>query len=205
MEERDKSCDQPKAPRWAGRVQKWKIARLYEAHAKGIVDEELIDDVAYSLLLRCESMLMVEEAHRGRATCPVCSGIVEHKWDKQPELVCAGCEWRGQWREYWKTYTGKHLTAGGLKPFCTEFIQRFPSAKTPSKKMLLIDWLIHRFHWEGAGDPPGRPGAVCLIGSSSAADANAFLDALTLGDSTHPQVRQEHDAWHTIHRQHEEK
>ena len=204
MEERDKSSDQPKAPNWAGRVHKWKLARLYESHAKGIVDEDLINDVAYTLLLRCESMLMVEEAHRGRATCPVCSGTVERNMDKQPQLVC-NCGWRGYWHDYWMTYKGKHLTAGGLESFCKEIIQRFPSAKNPSEKMLLIDWLVHRFHWEGVGESPGRPGAVCLIGSKSAEEANEFLYALTMGDKTHSHIRQEHSAWRTIRDQQRSK
>ena len=62
------------APRWAGRVAKWKIARLYKNDARGIYDEDLIDDVAYTLLDRCKSIIAVAKARQGRAECPACGG-----------------------------------------------------------------------------------------------------------------------------------
>ena len=49
--------EQPVAPHWAPRVPRWKIARLYENDAGGLVDEALIRDVAYSLLERCRSIV----------------------------------------------------------------------------------------------------------------------------------------------------
>ena len=45
------------APRWAPRVRRSKIRRLYETDALGIYDDELIDDVGYALLARCRSFL----------------------------------------------------------------------------------------------------------------------------------------------------
>ena len=50
MDDLDHAQERPIAPRWAGRVPKWKIARLYENDATGVLDEELIDDVAYAFL-----------------------------------------------------------------------------------------------------------------------------------------------------------
>ncbi len=46
-------------PRWAGRVSRAQILQLYATDAKGIVDEELIDEVGYALLTRCESITAV--------------------------------------------------------------------------------------------------------------------------------------------------
>lgn len=189
----DMSQQQPVAPRWAGRVQRWKIARLYENDALRAHDEELVDDVAYALLARCESMIAVAEAHRGRAPCPVCGETVEHSWDKRAEMRC-GCGWTGVWDAYWRSYKDKRLHAGGLEPFCQEYIDRFPAAKTTRDKMLLIDWLIHRFHWEGKEDLPGRPGAVGLIGGT-AGEVNAFLDALTLGEHNDMSLRESQQSW----------
>ena len=59
---------------WAPRVPKHKIRRLYEADAKGMLDEDLLNDVGITLLLRCESILAVAEAQRGRVKCPRCTG-----------------------------------------------------------------------------------------------------------------------------------
>jgi hypothetical protein len=193
----DEEHEQPIAPRWAPRVPRWKIARLYESEARGLLDEDLVEDVAFAFFERCQSMIAAEEAHRGRATCPVCSGTVEHEWDKQPELLCAGCGWKGQWREYWKSYKGKRLNAAGLEPFCQDYIKRYPRAETAQEKMLLVDWLLHRFHWEGREGLPGRPGAVGLIGGS-AHEVNTFLDALNLGDDSHPEIRASHASWQSV-------
>lgn len=38
--------EQRDAPEWVRRVPQWKIARIYEDDARGLHDEELIDDVA---------------------------------------------------------------------------------------------------------------------------------------------------------------
>lgn len=186
--------EQPVAPRWAPRVPRWKIARLYENDARGVPDEELIDDVAYSFFERCQSMVAVAEAHRGRAPCAICGEAVTHDWDKKGVLHCSACDWTGQWEAYWKSYKGKRLKAGGLEPFCQDYIKRYPRTKTPREKVLLINWLIHRFHWEGREGLPGRPGAVGLIGGS-AHEVNAFLEALNAGDSSHPEIRESHAAW----------
>jgi len=51
---------------WAKKVSPNKIRRLYNLDAQGIMDEELIDDVAYTFYARCESILTVTEASRGR-------------------------------------------------------------------------------------------------------------------------------------------
>ena len=48
--------------RWEPRVPKRKIRLLYETDAKGIYDEELIDDVGFALLARCQSFREAMEA-----------------------------------------------------------------------------------------------------------------------------------------------
>jgi len=130
----------PVAPRWAGRVAKWKIARIYEDDARGIHEEKHLNDVAYALLVRCKSMLMVEEARQGRATCPVCELIVEHSARKECELICENCGWAGTWVAYRASMDGLHLIAPGLIPFCSEYVKQLPLAKTPKEEMYWIDW-----------------------------------------------------------------
>jgi hypothetical protein len=41
--------DQHRPFRWARRVEQEKIRRLYETDARGIVDDELIDEVGYAM------------------------------------------------------------------------------------------------------------------------------------------------------------
>jgi hypothetical protein len=60
-------------PPWAPRLPQRLVARLYETDARGILDEELIDEVGYGLLARVESILTATEASRGRVRCPRCA------------------------------------------------------------------------------------------------------------------------------------
>lgn len=53
--------------RWSPRVPKGKIRRLYESDARGLLDDELLDDVGIALLLRCQDILMVVGARQGSA------------------------------------------------------------------------------------------------------------------------------------------
>ena len=169
----------PAAPHWSGRIPKWKVARIYDDDASGMCDEDLLNDVAFTLLARCKSMLVVEEARQGRAPCPVCETIVEHAAKKGCLLDCDTCDWSGSWDDYRSSYKGRHLIAPGLQPFFREYVRRIIHAATPKEKMYWIDWLVHRCHWEGTA-LPGQPGAVCLI-QGRASDVNEFLSALTAG------------------------
>ncbi len=68
-------------------MQKQKIAQLYEDDANGMHDEELINDIAFTLLARCKSILMVEAARNGQATCPVCEVVIAHEAAGRKEVV----------------------------------------------------------------------------------------------------------------------
>ena len=67
------------AVRWAPRVSPAKIRRLYETDARGIIDEELIEEVGFGLYSRCLSIVIATEAHAGRLQCPRCDTIIPHQ------------------------------------------------------------------------------------------------------------------------------
>lgn len=169
----------PTTPQWAKRVAPWKIARLYEDDARGMHDETLLNEVAFALFSRCKSMLMVEEARLGRATCPSCESIILHPVQKSHILTCEKCGWASPWEQYRHSFRGKHLIAPGLQHFCPEYVTRLPAAHTARERMYWIDWLIHRVHWEGTA-LPGQPGATCLI-QGRAQEVHAFLERLSFG------------------------
>ena len=56
-------------PTWAKKVPPYKIKKLYEQDAKGIYDEELVDDVGIGLYARVDSMLMVTSSNLGHPLC----------------------------------------------------------------------------------------------------------------------------------------
>jgi hypothetical protein len=68
-----------------------------------------------------------------------------------------------------------------------------PRARTHSERSILIDTLIHRYHWENVGRG-GRPGACCLI-EGKLKDIMPFLDALSYGEKTPDEVQATREEW----------
>ena len=186
-------------PVWSPRVRKPKIARLYASIGKGIMDEELIDEVGFSLLARCESVLRATDTSQGRgARCPSCDSLVEFTTWGDEELECRNCGWRCPKQVYKKTIKYKHLHAGGMKPFLEEYVREFPRARTHSDRFIRIDTLIHRYHWEYVGKP-SRPGACCLI-EGKLKDIMPFLDALSYGENVPEDVQATREEWRKVWR-----
>lgn len=180
-------------PEWAGRVSRHKIVQLYETDARGIVDTELINEVGTWLLLRCESILMATEARRGRAVCPACRESIHHAGEADETLECRECGWQLAWSEYLTSLRKKQLWAGGIEDFLEEFVAKYPKAPTPRHRMILIDQLIHRYHWEML-KTPRRPGASNLIGGTLN-EVTALLNSLMYGDQSTAGLRETHNRW----------
>jgi hypothetical protein len=184
--------------RWARRVKPETVRRLYTLDAKGIVDEELIDEVGYAMYARCQSIRIATRAHRGIATCPRCRADVRRAdpdwktWRKDEPMACA-CGWSTTWGEYHKTYQRKQLTGGGAYEMFRGFIDEWPSARTSAEKMLAIDRLIHGCHGQFKGQM-GRPAACNLI-EGTMMELVALLEELAYGDLSTPGVAEERARW----------
>jgi hypothetical protein len=75
--------------------------------------------------------------------------------------------WSSRWADYQKTYQHQELYARGIASAADAFTKRWPQADTPREKMLLIDRLIHVWHWESSRvHEIGRPAAVNFIEGS---------------------------------------
>jgi hypothetical protein len=166
---------------WARKVSQEKIRRLYEMDARGIVDEEFIDEVGCSLYARCESIVTVTHAHYGRVKCPSCHDMVirQRMGDPYEVLECRECGWQIVWNEYHGTYRGKQLFGANALEIFEDYIRKYPKAKSSREKMLLIDKLIHEFH-TGLREY-GRPVAANLI-EGSLKEVIRFLDSLSYGE-----------------------
>jgi hypothetical protein len=180
-------------PRWYPRVKQHLVRQLYANDAQGILDEELIEQVGVGLMLRCRSILIATEAHDGRATCPRCGGIIPHQWKKDEPMTCAACGWQTTWGDYFSTYQGKQLHGGGAVAAFKGFIEQWPQARNARERMLLIDRLLHAFHHELV-QLYSRPAACNLI-EGKIAEVTEFLDTLTYGEQSPPEIRQEYSAW----------
>jgi hypothetical protein len=196
--------------RWAPRVPKRKIRRLYEWESKGILDEELIEDVGFTLLLRCQSILTIRDAREGRVRCPRCeregaTTIVPRPADRGPEarMECSTCRWAITWGAYHKTYQHKQLHSGGAVAAFETYVKAFGKARTPKAKILAIDRLIHEFHYSLRTDPetPTRAAAVNLI-EGKLTDVVRFLDELTYGEAATAELESRRREWRdTLDRQ----
>ena len=159
-DERDVAGFEERTPVWAGRVPRHLIERLYRTDAQGIVDEDLINEVGFSLLARVESSLTVTDGLGDRPLCPGCRVRVERDGDC---LRCKTCRWACTLEAFRKSHTGNRLVAGRMEPFFRAYADEFPRARDARHKMRLIDVLIHRFH--GEIEQSGmRAGAINLIG-----------------------------------------
>ncbi len=184
--------------RWARRVPQHKIRRLYTLDAKGIVDEELIDEVGYAMYARCDSIRAVTAASVGRARCHGCGAVIRHQWERDEPMVCGECGWRTTWREYLRSYQGKQLHGGAGFPAFVQFHERWPAARTPRDKMLLIDGLIHALHVNTQKQVLFAHPAACNIIEGRMRDVVALLDELAYGDLSTPGLCETHAEWKRI-------
>jgi hypothetical protein len=177
-------------PSWASRVARRKIRQLYETDAQGIYDLDLIHEVGYGLLARCESFITANRARGGELPCPECGQTVLRE-----ETLRCPCGWTLPWADYFKTIQHKPLS--GAEPVLQQFrdfVNAFPSARTPQEKMTLIDRLIHGFHWYLKTGGPTRPVAVNLI-EGRLSDVVAFLDRLTYSSTSTPGMGETYAQW----------
>jgi hypothetical protein len=177
-------------PVWAPRVPQALIRRLYESDARGIVDDELIHQAGYALLARCESFLAATDATEGRVHCPWCGAIVP-----RADLLRCACGWTLPWADYFATI--QHRQLSGAEPVRAQFasyVRDLPLAATPQARMLLIDRLIHGFHYFLTSGTPTRPVAVNLI-EGTLREVVAFLDRLSAGEGGTPGLAENRAAW----------
>ena len=146
--------------RWAPRVAPDKIWQLYQSDAMGMLDERLLDAVGYAFLARAQSIIDTNRIHLERiALCPSCGKPV-HEENERFECPCG---WSMAAQALHQTYKGRQLIGPSIVGFAEAFIRDWNRAlDDPHRRMMAIDDLIHRFHWEMIGEPT-RPVAVNYI------------------------------------------
>lgn len=167
---------------WSPRIKMSPIARLYRLDALGLQDEDLLNEVGYGLFLRCRSILMVTVAKQ--VDCPQCGALIEcaaQRWSRENPLLCGQCSFKatyGQWRDSWRK---QELMGGNAVPIYRAYFAAYPTAKTYPEKLLLVDRLIHAFHFSMRQGRTFRPVAQQLI-EGNAEKVLAFLDRLSAVD-----------------------
>lgn len=171
---------------WAPKVKQDKLRRLYESDARGIRDDDLLNEVAFGLYLRCTSILEVTAAVKGRVKCHGCAAIITHA--REDHLRCPACGWEAAWKDYQHSYQAKQLFGGAALPFFEAYVAHFNITGAYQDKLLAIDELIHQFHWyhkaNQALPEAVRPAAANLIEGKGMVAVLAFLDALSYGEGS---------------------
>jgi hypothetical protein len=185
---------------WSPRVSLAKIRALYINEARGTCDDELIEEVGFGLLARCQSILEYTLAcDEGLVRCKRCARqgqttLIQRNMHKPSALLsCPVCGWQVRWRVYKaesETADGQ-LTAGHAGEAFTRYVAVYPQCKTREEKIIAIDRLIHEFHWILIRqDRPARankPAAVNLLRANNL-QVMAMLNELTYGENTPPEL-----------------
>ena len=142
-------------------------------------------------------------ANDGRLPCPCCRSVINRTEedmdaDEDAALLCENCGWKCTWFAYKKTFKYKKMLIGGMKPFVTEFVQRFSNRLSTGDRLILIDTMIHRYHWE-SDSGSGRPGVAGLI-EGKWKDIIPFLDRLNYGDHVPPEAEETRLKWRKLWR-----
>lgn len=196
--------------RWHPRIRQDKLKRLYEMDARGLVDEELIDDVGITLLLRCQSLMLVG---RCKVQCPKCQQVFATGWEwtKRNEtktISCPHCQaWQCTGKQYRESFCRDALAAGNALAYFSEYIEKYPHASSYREKVLLIDRLIHQFHYATKWKPDtsevtGRHEFPHAINGNNLIEGThdavlAFLDALTYGQHSPNETKETKAEWQT--------
>jgi hypothetical protein len=146
-----------------------------------LLDERLLDDVAFALYARCRSIVMVTE---GRGICPDCGS------DFKVNVDCPGCGRLIDNAEFVGSYRHQDLYGGNGVEYFESYLDMFSAAKEPKERMLLIDQLLHAFH-RGALRQANRSIANNLI-EGNHIQVTTLLDGLTFsGDPSAETYRSE--------------
>ena len=185
----------PILPVWAPRVKPYRIRRLYESDALGMIDDALLDEVGWALHARCESFVIAGRIKDRVAQCPQCRRVVASAAQPGDLLACPDCGWACTFRDFWKSIQNGQLSGGPeVAGLFQEYLDAYPSAKEPAEKMVLIDQLIHGFHHFLTSGRTRRPVAVNLIDGHLGFVID-FLDRFSYGPGSTPGTRETQEAW----------
>ena len=185
---------------WSPRVSLAKIRALYLNEARGTCDDELIEEVGFGLLARCQSIIEYTEAcEAGTVRCKRCAHqgqttIIQRNMNKPSALVrCPVCGWQVRWRVYKAESENAdgQLRAGHAGAAFARYAAVYPQCRTREEKILAIDRLIHEFHWilvkEDQPARANKPAGVNLL-RGNIRQVLTLLNELTFGENMPPEL-----------------
>lgn len=151
--------------RWSPKLSRQTLKRLYASDSAGLKDEELIDDVGYTLYARClqgrDERRLIES---GKLKCHHCAEILKVKG--MGTLIECPCGHQYLFRDYMRSFRTDNMPSGAATAIFNAFVEDWPRAKGYAEKMRLVDGLIHEFHINLHSGVKGRFLGVNLIEGS---------------------------------------
>jgi len=183
---------------WSRRVPLYKLRLLYESEAKGILDEDLLNEVGYGIYACCQDLLERAEAARGRVKCRNCDNIIirpliNGRFADSDVLRCSQCGWEVACKDYHESLLRKR-PAPPYEPeeIFKEFAEQWPLASSSREKLLLIDRLIHEWHVHYI--TVGWPLGTCVI-QATARQMVDLLEGLAYGPDSSKGLEQTRMLW----------
>ncbi len=174
--------------RWTSRISRRKIKQLYDSDAQGLLDENLVNEVGFTIYMRClEAQEVMDAVHHYRVKCRNCKELLIRKnrirKNKQnhSEILKCKCGWETTWGQYRQSTFNQNMCSGGADPFFMKYVKKWPKTRNNSEKMMLIDWMIHQFHIQD--QIPGRSVAVNII-SGTHQQVDDLINELAYGDES---------------------
>ncbi len=146
--------------RWLPKVTRRDLIRLYSADSKGLPDEELVDEIGFTLYARCvqgrDTWLDIEA---GQLKCHHCKSMLNYK----KGLMQCACGYQYLFRDYMRSFRKENMPSGAATHIFNAFITDWEKAYDYRQKMRLIDNLIHEFHINLTSGVKGRFVGINLI------------------------------------------
>ena len=148
--------------KWNEKLPRNKLIRLYQNDAKGLIDEDLLDDVGYTLYARCKQARDTREClEKGEIICHHCGNV--NKAASYAGLIACPCGYYYTYREYRRSCNANNIPGGRATEIFNAFADKWLQCKNEKEKMLLVDWLVHECHVSAMTGGVGRSVCVNLI------------------------------------------
>ena len=172
--------------KWAPRLSKNDIYRLYTSEAAGLLDEELLEEVGTGFYARCETIQQVTER-----LCPSCSQAIQGAFDGNDpdrQISCQYCQWISKWKYYHRSYKRDRIHGGRAYKYFLAYLEEYPLCKTARDKMLAIDRLVHYLHEDIDEEISVTPAAMNLV-KGKRNDIREFIESLAYSGTMPEQNR----------------
>jgi hypothetical protein len=166
--------------RWSPKLSRQKLLRLYDSDAHGIQDDDLLDDVGFTLYARCkQGMEEGELKNAGRLRCHNCRTVLK----RSRSLMQCECGRQYLFRDYMRAFIGESMPHGAASHIFAAFVKDWETAKSYPAKMRLVDNLVHEFHINLNSGVKGRFVGINLIAGTKKQIGDLILQ-LAYGDNT---------------------